>query len=231
MQQFIAISIFPEIFKALKFGITGQAMKKNLYELTLINPRNYAENPRGYVDDRPFGGGPGMIMTAPVIDRCIEASKKTLQSKPAVVNLSPHGYPVNNEILDELISIGSTIFICGRYEGIDQRVIDEHATHHICLADIVLTGGEIAALACMDAIIRQLPEALNNPKSVTQESFKTNILDHPHYTKPKNYKNFSVPPVLLSGNHDKIRNWRKLEAIKLTKKFRAQTNKIRDDYE
>lgn len=220
--KFAVITIFPEIFSALKHGITGQALSESLYELTCINPRFHSDNPRGYIDDRPFGGGPGMVMTAPVMDASINTAKALLKPHAAVINLSPHGYPITQKTLDDLLKTQELIFICGRYEGIDQRVIDEHATHHICLADIILSGGEIAALACIDALVRQIPGVLKNPESKSLESFQGELLDHPHYTKPIKYKKYDVPTVLLSGDHARIHAWRKLEAEKLTKKFRQK---------
>lgn len=222
--KFAAITIFPEIISAIKHGVTGAALTNNLYDLTCINPRHYSEHPRGYIDDRPIGGGPGMVMTAPAIDASINAAKALMKSSAAIINLSPHGYPINQATLSELLTIKHLIFLCGRYEGIDQRVIDEHVTHHICLADIVLSGGEIAALACMDALIRQIPGALSNPESTSLESFQTELLDYPHYTKPIKYKKYHVPTVLLSGDHARIHAWRKLEAENLTKKFRQRHN-------
>ena len=220
--KFSAISIFPEIFAALNAGITGQALAKNLYEFSTVNPRHYSDHPRGYIDDRPFGGGPGMVMMAPAIDKSISAAKKLVGEDAAIINLSPHGYPLTQPVISELTALKKLIFICGRYEGIDQRVIDEHVTHHICLADIVISGGEIAALACLDAIIRQIPGALTNPESTRLESFQGPNLDYPHYTKPKIYKKKHVPTVLLSGDHARIELWRKLEAEKMTNKFRIK---------
>lgn len=227
--QFTAITIFPEMFKSLEYGIAGQALKKNLYKLTLINPRHYAQNPRGYIDDRPYGGGPGMVITAPPIDASILAAKKQLGSDTAVVNLSPHGYPIQQKNIDDLLALKKLIFICGRYEGIDQRVLDTHVTHSFCLADMVLSGGEYAVLACLDAIIRCIPGAISNVDSLVEESFRGELLDYPVYTKPKKFKKKLVPTVLLSGDHARIHAWRQQEAKKLTNKFRAGQNIIQDN--
>lgn len=219
--NFLTISIFPEIFQALNYGVTGQALAQGLYQLINLNPRHYSANARGYIDDKPFGGGPGMVMSAPALDNCLQAGKQLVGKNSAIVHLSPHGFPLTQVRTKELLEHKNVIFLCGRYEGIDQRVIDEHATHHICLADVVLSGGELAALACLDAMIRQIPGVLNNPESITQESFQGPFLDHPHYTRPKKYKKYHVPPVLLSGDHARIHAWRKLEAEKITAKFQA----------
>lgn len=222
MHNFAAITLFPEIFASLSYGITGQALKQKLYRLTLINPRHYSEHSRGYVDDRPYGGGPGMVLAAPPMDACIIAAKKQMGPGAAVINLSPHGYLVDQAKISELRSLKNLIFLCGRYEGIDQRVIDEHVTHHICLASMVLSGGEYAALACLDAIIRGIPGALSNSESLVHESFQGDLLDYPVYTKPEKHKKRSVPTVLLSGDHARIHAWRQQEAKKLTEKFRAE---------
>ncbi len=219
-RHYAVITLFPPMFDALNAGMPQQARQKSLYRLTHINPRHYADHGRGYVDDRPYGGGPGMVMCAPPISRSIAAAKRALGADTPVIYFSPHGQPLTQTKVAELSQQKALVLLCGRYEGIDQRVIDAEVDASYCVADCVFSGGEIPAMACIDAMIRLLPGALNNPMSAVQDSFSQDLLDHPHYTRPLFFKNIGVPSVLLSGNHVKIRDWCMTQALALTQKYR-----------
>lgn len=219
-RTYAVVTLFPNMFDALRHGIPAQAKRKGLYRLLHVNPRHYADNKHGHIDDRPYGGGPGMVMCAPPISRSIAAAKKKLGANTLVVHFSPHGQPMTQDTIRMLSQYHQLILLCGRYEGIDQRVIDTEVDLSVCVSDCIYSGGEIPALACIDAMIRCLPQALSNPESAEQDSFSAGLLDHPHYTRPLFFKNIGVPPVLLSGNHVKIRSWCSAQALKLTQKYR-----------
>ena len=216
------ITLFPAMFDALNAGMPQQARQKSLYRLTHINPRHYADHARGYVDDRPYGGGPGMVMCAPPISRSIAAAKRAMGTNTPVIYFSPHGQPLTQSAVADLAQQKALILLCGRYEGIDQRLIDAEVDVSYCVADCIFSGGEIPAMACIDAMIRLIPGTLNNPMSAAQDSFSNNLLDHPHYTRPLFFKNIGVPPVLLSGNHVRIRDWCLKQALVMTQKYRPE---------
>lgn len=223
--QFDVITLFPEMFSALSgSGITRRAFEENRCSLILWNPRDFTHDKHRTVDDRPYGGGPGMVMMARPLEDAIVAAKKRLAGSgvadATVIYLSPQGKPLDHARVMELASCDGMILLCGRYEAIDQRLIDQHVNEEISLGDFVLSGGEIPAMALMDAIIRQLPGVLNDELSAVEDSFVSGILDCPHFTRPPVYGGETVPGVLLEGNHAEIARWRRRQALLMTRKKR-----------
>ena len=210
---FDVITLFPEMFAAVAdHGITRRARELGLWRLALWNPRDFAVDNYRTVDDRPYGGGPGMVMLAEPLEKAIAAAKKS-QPGGKVINLSPQGRQLGHERVVALAQESGAILLCGRYEGIDERVIERYVDEEISLGDFVLSGGEIAAMALIDAVVRQLPGALNDADSVVEESFADGLLECPHYTRPEIHAGVHVPPVLLSGHHADIRRWRLKQAL------------------
>lgn len=210
---FEVITLFPEMFAAVTgYGITRRARERGLWRLTLRNPREFASDNYRTVDDRPYGGGPGMVMLAEPLEKAIAAARSSLPGGK-VIYLSPQGRPLSHVRVAALAREGGAILLCGRYEGVDERLIERCVDEEVSLGDFVLSGGEIAAMALMDAVVRQLPGALNDAGSVAEESFAGGLLDCPHYTRPEVYEGMPVPPVLISGNHAEIRRWRLKQAL------------------
>lgn len=215
---FGVVSIFPEMFKALEAGgITKRAREKKLVDWALINPRDFALDPYQTVDDRPYGGGPGMVLKAEPLARALRVAKLRAPEPPKVICLSPSGTPLNQAKVEQLKEANHLVLVSGRYEGIDQRFIDKHVDEEISVGDYVLSGGELPAMLLMDAIIRLLPGAVSTEASVEQESFQQNRLDWPQYTRPPLYEGVAVPEVLLSGDHQAIDAWRKQQALERTR--------------
>lgn len=212
------ISLFTEMFDALRYGITGRALADELIDLHLVNPRQFSRNQYRQVDDRPYGGGPGMVMMAQPLCDAIESVKQERENRiTRTVYLSPQGKPIDQNLLLERVERQEDlILLAGRYEGIDERVINSACDEEWSLGDMVLSGGEIAAMAVIDGIIRLIPGALGNQQSATHDSFMDGLLDHPHYTRPELFRDQVVPPVLLQGNHEAIRQWRMKQALGLT---------------
>ena len=212
---FDAITLFPEMFAAVtQSGITRRALERQLYSLRLWNLRDFATDNYRTVDDRPYGGGPGMVMLAEPLAKAIRTAREQRGGgRSRVIYFTPQGVPLVHRRVLELAREQRLILLCGRYEGIDQRLIDAEVDEEISLGDFVLSGGEIAALALIDAIVRQLPGALNDADSAQQDSFADGLLDCPHYTRPEEYEGVPVPPVLLSGHHAEIRRWRLKQAL------------------
>jgi len=213
---FDAITLFPEMFAAVtQSGITRRALERQLYSLRLWNLRDFATDNYRTVDDRPYGGGPGMVMLAEPLAKAIRTARELRGGggRSRVIYFTPQGVPLVHRRVLELAREQRLILLCGRYEGIDQRLIDAEVDEEISLGDFVLSGGEIAALALIDAIVRQLPGALNDADSAQQDSFADGLLDCPHYTRPEEYEGVPVPPVLLSGHHAEIRRWRLKQAL------------------
>lgn len=223
--RFDVITLFPEMFLALtQSGITRRAFEENKCELKLWNPRDFTHDRYRTVDDRPYGGGPGMVMLAEPLEDAINAAKERQFRlglvEPHVIYMSPQGKTLTHERVMQLKEKSGLIVLCGRYEAIDQRLIDRCVDEEISIGDFVLSGGEIPAMALMDAIVRQLPGVLHDEQSAIQDSFVSGILDCPHYTRPTEYQNKAVPPVLISGNHAEIEKWRREESLRVTQEKR-----------
>lgn len=213
---FDVVTLFPEMFAAVtQTGISRRALERELWQLRSWNPRDYTHDNYRRVDDRPFGGGPGMVMLPEPLELAIAAAKaaRSSQERVPVIYLSPQGRQLHHARVLELAHSPGAILLCGRYEGIDERVLSRCVDEEISLGDFVLSGGEIAALALIDATVRQLPGALNDAASAQQDSFVDGLLDCPHYTRPEEYQGMRVPEVLLSGNHERIRRWRLKQAL------------------
>ncbi len=202
----------------LEFGITRQAVEKGLLKLILWNPRDYTEDRHRTVDDRPYGGGPGMLMKPEPLARCIDDARiSNSGSNPGpVVYLSPQGDLLNQQLVEELADYTDLTLLAGRYEGIDERVIESRVDREVSIGDYVLAGGEIPAMTIIDAIARLLPGVLGNDLSASQDSFSNGLLDCPHYTRPECFEGLNVPQILLSGDHEKIRQWRLNQSIAKT---------------
>lgn len=210
---FDVITLFPDMFAAVAdSGITRRAREKGLWRLALWNPRDFAVDNYRTVDDRPYGGGPGMVMLAEPLEKAIAAAREN-QPGGKVIYLSPQGRPLSHRRVADLAQGRGAILLCGRYEGVDERLIERKVDEEISLGDFVLSGGELAAMALIDAVVRQLPGALNDADSAVEESFAGGLLDCPHYTRPEVYEGLPVPPVLLSGHHAEIRRWRLKQAL------------------
>ena len=231
MLQVNVVTLFPEMFDALsEWGISGRACRNKLLDLKCYNPRSYTEDRHQTVDDRPYGGGPGMVIMVEPLRRALQAiaadagqreggSEKAARAR--VINLSPQGQPLTQRKVLELAALPAMTLVCGRYEGIDQRFIDDEVDEQISLGDYVISGGELAAMVVIDAVIRQLPGALGDSESAEQESFvREGLLDYPHYTRPESLDGQQVPPVLLSGDHAAIEQWRLLQALRRTREQR-----------
>lgn len=217
-RHFDVITLFPEMFAALTAsGITRRAHDRGLYSLGFFNPRDHVDDPHRTVDDRPYGGGPGMVMMAEPLEQAIEAAQASQRSRCGtagkVIYLSPQGHRLNHVRVMALMDEPALTLLCGRYEGVDQRLLDRRVDEEISLGDFVLSGGELAAMVLLDAIIRQLPGALNDAGSAREDSFAEGLLDCPHYTRPEDYRGIKVPEVLLSGNHAAIKRWRLKQSL------------------
>ncbi len=206
------ITLFPEIIDSLKFGITGRALKDKLIEINCWNPRDFTDNKHRTVDDRIYGGGPGMLMKVEPLVKAIDAAKKAIPGK--VVYLSPQGRAFNQTAARAMAKREAIIFVAGRYEGIDERVMETHVDEEWSIGDYVLSGGEFAACVMIDTLTRLLPGALGHVDSAEQDSFMDHgILDYPHYTRPEEFDGMKVPEVLLTGNHKTIEKWRLKQAL------------------
>lgn len=217
--KFDVITLFPDMFTALTdFGVTGRAVKAGLTQVATHNPREYADNKHGNVDDKPYGGGPGMVMQAAPLRAAIKAAKQG--SAAPVIYLSPQGKPLTQAKAAEWSELPALILIAGRYEGIDQRIIDHDVDECISVGDYVVSGGELPAMLLIDAVMRLLPGVLGDEQSAEVESFQQGLLDHPHYTRPETLDGQRVPDVLLNGNHAEIEKWRKAQRVEQTQKLR-----------
>lgn len=214
MLAFDVITLFPEIFKAVtESGISRRALERKLWDLHCWNPRDFTQDNHRTVDDRPYGGGPGMVMLAEPLEKAIAAAKARRGDAAKVIYFSPQGRSLTHQRVLDLAAGEGAILLCGRYEGVDERLIERCVDEEVSLGDFVLSGGEIPALALIDACVRQLPGALNDADSAVEDSFVAGLLDCAHYTRPEVYENVTVPDVLLSGNHEKIRRWRLKQAL------------------
>ena len=213
--QFDVVTLFPEMFAALtQSGITRRAFEQKKCELALWNPRDFTADKHRTVDDRPYGGGPGMVMLAKPLQAAIFAAKdrqaKLSTTAPRVIYLSPQGKPLTHQRVMDFSQQAGLVLLCGRYEAVDQRLLDRYVDEEISLGDFVLSGGELPAMALMDSVIRQLPGVLHDVASAVQDSFVNGLLDCPHFTRPELFEDQVVPAVLLGGNHAEIEKWRNL---------------------
>jgi tRNA (guanine37-N1)-methyltransferase len=207
------ISIFPPMFEAITGdGITGRAIREGILTLRVWNPREYAENSYRRVDERPYGGGPGMVMQPVPLARTLGAAREA-NAGAKVIYLSPQGRRLDHAGVMELAARPGMILLCGRYEGVDERLLVTEVDEEWSLGDYVLSGGELAAMVMVDAVARQLPGTLGDEDSAQQDSFVAGLLDCPHYTRPEEYSGRRVPEVLLSGDHEKIRRWRLKQSL------------------
>ncbi len=207
--RFSAISLFPEMFEAVtNYGVIGRAVKEGRILFDCINPREFTVDRHRTVDDRPYGGGPGMLMKIEPLKRAIESAIDKDNIKAKVIYLSPQGEKFTHTLAKKLSHEKHLVLLCGRYEGVDQRLIDEVVDIEISVGDFVLSGGELPSMLVIDAVTRFLPEVLGHSESAEADSFEDGLLDHPHYTRPEVYEGKGVPKVLLSGDHKAIEQWR-----------------------
>jgi tRNA (guanine37-N1)-methyltransferase len=215
------VSLFPEMFSAVAdYGVTGRAVEQGQLELILSNPRDYATDRHGTVDDRPYGGGPGMLMKVETLEAALANTRSQLGEPGAggrrVIYLSPQGKKLDHEVVRELAELSQLVLVAGRYEGVDERLLEAEVDEELSIGDYVLSGGELAAMVVIDAVSRQLPGVLGHEQSAEQDSFVDGLLDCPHYTRPEEYRGRRVPEVLLSGNHEMIRRWRLKQSLART---------------
>jgi tRNA (guanine37-N1)-methyltransferase len=223
--RFDVVTLFPEMFSALtQSGVTRRAFEQKRWALSLWNPRDFTTDPHRTVDDRPYGGGPGMVMLAGPLRRTLMAIRQSQLELglpvSRVVHLSPQGKPLTHQRVMHLVQEPGVVLLCGRYEAIDQRLLDSHVDEEISLGDFVLSGGELPAMTLMDAVIRQLPGVLNAGSSAAEDSFVNGLLDYPHYTRPEEDEGVAVPSVLIGGHHAEIEKWRRERALETTAKKR-----------
>lgn len=211
--RFDVVTLFPEMLSAVaRSGITGRALEARLWRLATWNPRDFTTDNYRTVDDRPYGGGPGMVMLAEPLERTLDAVGQSGGSAKAIY-LSPQGKKLDHPRVMKLVQEQAVTLLCGRYEGIDERLLQRRVDEEISIGDYVLSGGELAAMVVMDAVVRQLPGAVGDGASVIEESFADGLLDCPQYTRPEAYRGERVPEVLLSGHHGNIRRWRLKQAL------------------
>ncbi|TVP56919.1 MAG: tRNA (guanosine(37)-N1)-methyltransferase TrmD [Halomonadaceae bacterium] len=209
-----AITLFPEMFTAVTdYGVTGRAVRDGLLAFTAVNPRDFTQDRHQTVDDRPFGGGPGMVMKIAPLRDAISHARSTLGGRARVIYLSPQGRTLDQAMVRELSEEPALVLVAGRYEGIDERLIQTEVDDEVSIGDFVLSGGELGAMVIMDALTRQLPGALGHAQSAEQDSFADGLLDCPHYTRPEHFQGLGVPQVLLGGNHEAIRRWRLKQSL------------------
>ncbi len=218
MKRFDVVTIFPEMLDALvDHGITRKAMDEGRFELKAWDPRDFTQDAYRRVDDRPYGGGPGMVMLPEPLEACIEAAKARQKeagvASPHVVLMSPQGERLGEDLLFELLGYEGLVVIAGRYEGLDERLVERVVDREVSIGDYVTSGGELPAMVMIDCIVRRLPGSLNDAESAAQDSFSAGLLDWPHYTRPEEWKGAKVPDVLLSGNHAAIARWRRKQAL------------------
>src|SRR5690606_7861811 len=211
------ITLFPDFLaQCAAFGVTGRALERNLLSLHAWNPREYAEGNYRRVDDRPFGGGPGMVMLVDPLRRAIQAAREAAEGPARVIYMSPQGRRFDQDKARELAGLERVVLLCGRYEGVDERLVQAEVDEELSIGDYVLSGGELAAAVVVDAVARLQDGALNDAESAEQDSFQDGLLDCPHYTRPVEHELGKVPDVLLSGNHAEIAKWRREQSLRRT---------------
>ena len=225
--QFDVVSLFPEMFAALtQSGVTRRAFEQQRWALKIWNPRDFTQDRHRTVDDRPYGGGPGMVMLAKPLEAAINAARQRQVEMglpaPRVVFMSPQGKPLTHERVMALKDEPGLVILCGRYEAVDQRLLDRCVDEEISLGDFVLSGGELPAMALMDAVVRFIPGVLGDDASAVEDSFVNGLLDSPHYTRPEVYEDVPVPPVLMGGNHAEIMKWRRQRMLEATLRKRPE---------
>lgn len=212
-----AVTLFPDMFDAVvDYGITSRAVRDGLLSVECWNPRDFTHDRHRTVDDRPYGGGPGMLMKMQPLRDAIHAARAAAGGAATVVYMSPQGEPLNQAVVEELAEAEHLILVAGRYEGVDERLIATEVDREVSLGDFVLSGGELAAMAVIDAVTRLIPGALGHAQSAAQDSFADGLLDCPHYTRPEVYEGQRVPEVLLGGHHEQIRRWRLKQSLMRT---------------
>lgn len=210
---FGVITLFPEMLATLEYGITGRALKDKLLTVQSWNPRDFTQNKHKNVDDRPYGGGPGMVMMAEPLQKAIQAAKLAAPVAPTVIHLSPQGKPFNQAAAEAFLKKESIVLLSGRYEGIDDRLLQLEVDEEWSIGDYVLSGGELAAMTMIDVVTRLIPGALGDEESVTQDSLTSGLLKYPQYTRPDSFQALKVPEVLMSGNHQAIERWRLKQSL------------------
>ena len=221
MNRFHILTLFPEmVMDGLNTSIIGRAIDAGLLEINAVNIRDYSTNKHMKVDDYPYGGGAGLVMQPEPVYRAYENLTKDMKKKPRVVYLTPQGTTFHQEMAKELAKEEELVFLCGHYEGIDERVLEEIVTDYVSIGDYVLTGGELPAMVMIDSISRLVPGVLHNDDSAGDESFENGLLEYPQYTRPPVFLDKEVPEVLLSGHHENIRKWRHEQSVKRTKERR-----------
>jgi tRNA (guanine37-N1)-methyltransferase len=216
-QRFGVVTLFPEMFEPfLNQGVFGRAVKNGIIQVNIFNPRDYTTDKHRTVDDRPYGGGPGMLMMVQPLTDAISDAKAALGENSLVVYLTPQGQTLNQTAVQSLTQLPNIILVAGRYEGIDERVINALVDQEWSIGDYVLSGGELPAMVLMDSVSRLLPDVLGHSQSAVEDSFTNGLLDCPHYTRPEVLNGEVVPSVLLSGNHEKIRQWRFTKSLERT---------------
>lgn len=214
---FHVLTLFPDMIRdGLNTSVTGRALASGRIRLNAVNIRDYSKDKHKHVDDYPYGGGAGMVMQPEPIALAYEDIVKDMEKRPRVIYVTPQGSVFNQSMAEELAKEEELVFLCGHYEGVDERILEEIVTDYVSIGDYVLTGGELPALVMMDAISRLVPGVLNNEDSAEFESFHDNLLEHPHYTRPVEYRGSRVPDVLLSGHHANIDRWRREQSLKRT---------------
>ncbi len=216
--NFDILTIFPEYFDVLKSGLIGKAIDSGKFSVNIVNIRDFSQDKHFKTDDTPYGGGAGMVMTPDPLVRAIEGTDPNHNAKR--IYLSPKGRTLNQKVVQELAKEERLMFVCGNYEGIDERVIELCIDDEISIGDYVLTGGELASLVCLNAVARYIDGVLHSSESTSEESFSTNLLEYPQYTRPAEYRGLKVPEVLLNGNHKEIAKWRYEKALEITKERR-----------
>jgi tRNA (guanine37-N1)-methyltransferase len=212
--RFDCVTLFPEAFAAVSAsGITRRALEQGLWSLALWNPRDFTTDNYRTVDDRPYGGGPGMVMLAEPLEKAIAAARAAAEGKVKVIHLSPQGAVLDHGKVMALSKEARLVLLCGRYEGVDERLIRRCVDEELSIGDYVLSGGELAAMVLIDALVRQLPGALGDGMSAGQDSFANGLLEAPQYTRPEVYEGEAVPPMLLSGHHARIERWRLKQSL------------------
>ncbi len=227
------ITIFPDILQAVTgYGVTSRAVERGLVEIQRWNPRDFTEDRHRTVDDRPYGGGPGMVMLYEPLKRAVQEARRSQAAQgisPHLIYLSPQGAPLTQERVEELSRMDGLMLLAGRYEGIDERLVESEVDEEISIGDYIVSGGELPAMVLMDAVIRLLPGALGHADSASEDSFSNGVLDCPHYSRPEEIDGMVVPGVLLSGDHQAIAEWRRAQGVLRTRARRPDLMPNRDE--